>query len=144
MDDQNTRGNTNVFNDLCLFNECCAGSNVVLSFALQIVGILYSVFDMRGHVDMEDVSKQFEVSKNEMYYDDSKETRIDELLRAKKLSDAMAAKLLSENSVLQQRIRQLEDENATLKKGKQDNITTAGSRNTTTSTSTLPPISPRK
>jgi len=56
----------------------------------------------------------------------------------------MAAKLLSENSVLQQRIRQLEDENATLKKGKQDNITTAGSRNTTTSTSTLPPISPRK
>jgi ABC-type phosphate transport system auxiliary subunit len=116
---------------------------VVLSFALQIVGILYSVFDMRGHVDMEDVSKQFEVSKNEMYYDDSKETRIDELLRAKKLSDAMAAKLLSENSVLQQRIRQLEDENATLKKGKQDNITT-GSRNTTTSTSTLPPISPRK
>jgi cell division protein FtsB len=79
-----------------------------------------------------------------MYYDDSKETRIDELLRAKKLSDAMAAKLLSENSVLQQRIRQLEDENATLKKGKQDNITTAGSRNTTTSTSTLPPISPRK
>jgi hypothetical protein len=75
-----------------------------------------------------------------MYYDDSKETRIDELLRAKKLSDAMAAKLLSENSVLQQRIRQLEDENATLKKGKQD----TGSRNTTTSTSTLPPISPRK
>ena len=92
---------------------------------------------------MEDVSKQFEVSKKEMYYDDSKETRIDELLRAKKLSDAMAAKLLSENSVLQQRIRQLEEENATLKKGKQD--IAAGSRNTNTSTSpTLPPISPRK
>jgi hypothetical protein len=71
---------------------------------------------MRGHVDMEDVSKQFDDSKKEMYYDDSKETRIDELLLAKKLSDAMAAKLLSENSHLQKRIRQLEAENAELKK----------------------------
>ena len=87
------------------------------------MGILYSVFDMRGHVDMDSVSKEFDDSRKEMDYHDSKEQRIDDLLLAKKMSDAMAAKLLCENSHLQNRVRELEEENSRLRKGSSSSIT---------------------
>lgn len=77
---------------------------------------------MRGHVDMEDVSKQFDAGHKELNYSDSTEKRLDEMIARQKLSDAMAAKLLSENSHLQQRVRQLEEENAALKSGNHKNV----------------------
>jgi len=88
----------------------------------EIVGILYSVFDMRGHVDTENVIKQFDDSKKEMDFDDDKEKRIATLLAQKKLSDGIAAKLMCENSQLQIQVRQLEAENEALRNGKEAKI----------------------
>jgi len=88
----------------------------------QIVGILYSVFDMRGHVDTENVIKQFDDSKKEMDFDDDKEKRIATLLAQKKLSDGIAAKLMCENSQLQIQVRQLKAENEALRNGEKAKI----------------------
>ena len=72
---------------------------------------------MRGHVDMDTVSQEFDDSRKQMDYSDSAENRIEELIVQKKMSDAMAAKLLCENSILQERIRTLQAENKALLKG---------------------------
>lgn len=77
---------------------------------------------MRGHVDTENVIKQFDDSKKEMDFDDDKEKRIATLLAQKKLSDGIAAKLMCENSQLQIQVRQLEAENEALRNGKEAKI----------------------
>ena len=77
---------------------------------------------MRGHVDTENVIKQFDDSKREMDLTDDKEKRIANLLAQKKLSDGIAAKLLCENSQLQIRVRQLEAENEAMRNGEEVKI----------------------
>ena len=82
----------------------------------QIVGIVYSVFDMRGHVDMDHIEKQFDDSRKQMDMDDTTlEKKLAEAESAKRLADALAAKLLVENSQLLKRVQELEAENAELR-----------------------------
>ena len=82
---------------------------------LQIVGIVYSVFDMRGHVDMNSIEKQFDDSRKQMDKEEnSLENQVEELRAAKQLADQLAAKLLVENSQLLKRVQELEEENKKL------------------------------
>lgn len=79
------------------------------------MGIVYSVFDMRGHVDMNNIEKQFDDSRKQMDMEEkSLENQVEELKAAKQLADALAAKLLVENSQLLKRVQELEEENKKL------------------------------
>ena len=110
------------FTTHAFFTRCFLFFSFVFPSNSQIVGILYSVFDMRGHVDTENVIKQFDDSKKEMDFDDDKEKRIATLLAQKKLSDGIAAKLMCENSQLQIQVRQLKAENEALRNGEKAKI----------------------
>ena len=82
----------------------------------EVVGIVYSVFDMRGHVDMNHIEKQFDDSRKQMDKDDRPlEIRLAESESAKQLADALAAKLLVENSQLLKQVQELQEENAKLR-----------------------------
>ena len=80
----------------------------------EIIGIVYSVFEMRGHVDTAEISRQFQECKQAMDEKESSE-KVQELTESKRMVDSIAAKLLVENSQLIRRVRALEKENAVLK-----------------------------
>ena len=67
---------------------------------------------MRGHVDMDHTERQFDEARKE---GEGNRKVIDELRTAKKMAEAMAAKLLVENSHLLQEVERLKEENAKLR-----------------------------
>ena len=68
----------------------------------EVIGIVYSVFEMRGHADVSQVIKQFEDAK-ELFSEANRSAK-----SKQREAEAVAAKLVSENSVLLARLEQLE------------------------------------
>ena len=81
----------------------------------EIIGIVYSVFEMRGHIDMEIVRKQFDDSKKMMENKLTLVKRIAELQAEKEAALLASNKIKEENARLTKRLEELEQENARLR-----------------------------
>ena len=81
----------------------------------EIIGIVYSVFEMRGHIDMEIVRKQFDDSKKMMENKLTLVKRIAELQAEKEAALLACNKIKGENARLTKRLEELELENARLR-----------------------------
>ena len=81
----------------------------------EIIGIVYSVFEMRGHIDMEIVRKQFDDSRKLMDNKLSLVKRISQLQIEKDAALRASASLKTENARLMKRLEELEAENRSLR-----------------------------
>ena len=81
----------------------------------EIIGIVYSVFEMRGHIDMEIVRKQFDDSRKLMDNKLSLVKRISQLQQEKDAALRASASLKTENARLMKRLEELEAENRSLR-----------------------------
>jgi hypothetical protein len=81
----------------------------------EIIGIVYSVFEMRGHIDMEIVRKQFDDSRKLMENKLGLVKRMQEMKAAKEVAERKAVALAAENSRLAERLEELENENRRLR-----------------------------
>jgi|EP00945_MAST-04E_sp_MAST-4E-sp1_P008885 Ca2+-binding EF-hand superfamily protein len=81
----------------------------------EIIGIVYSVFEMRGHIDMEIVRKQFDDSRKLMENKLGLVKRMQEMKAAKEAAERKAVALAAENSRLAERLEELENENRRLR-----------------------------
>ena len=77
----------------------------------EIIGIVYSVFEMRGHIDMDIVRKQFDDSRKLMDNKLSLVKRISQLQQEKDAALRASASLKTENARLMKRLEELEAEN---------------------------------
>ena len=87
----------------------------------EIIGIVYSVFEMRGHIDMEIVRKQFDDSRKLMGNKLGLVKRMQEMKEAKEAAEVKAANLVAENSRLAKRLEELEAENRRLREAAEEN-----------------------
>ena len=81
----------------------------------EIIGIVYSVFEMRGHIDMEIVRKQFNDSAKIMENKFGLVKRMQQMKEEKEAAQRQAAGLEVENRRLAARLEELEAENRLLR-----------------------------